>query len=110
VRLKFESIADEVLADPIIFGDYRNVLVLTEPRLYEDMGNYEDTVRPLMEEVLEEYNLVNKPMNLVMFRDALEHLTRIHRIMRVPRVRNNNTRKPKIKKSLIIYNYVVLIR
>jgi len=86
VRSKFESIVEEVLTNPIIFGDYRNVLKPTEPRLYEDMGNFEDIVKPLMEEVLEEYNLVNKPMNLVMFRDALEHLTRIHRIMRVPQV------------------------
>lgn len=87
MRSKFESVADEVLINPIIFGDYRNVLKPTEPRLYEDMGNYEAVVRPLMEEVLEEYNLVYKPMNLVMFRDALEHLTRVHRIMRVPQVK-----------------------
>jgi dynein heavy chain len=86
VRENFDSVADEVLANPIIFGDYRNVLKPIEPRLYEDMHTFENDVRPLMEEVLEEYNLVYKPMNLVMFKDALEHLTRIHRIMRVPRV------------------------
>lgn len=52
------------------------------------MHTFENDVKPLMEEVLEEYNLVYKPMNLVMFRDALEHLTRVHRIMRVPQVIN----------------------
>ena len=88
MREKFDSVADEVLANPIIFGDYRNVLKPTEPRLYEDMHTFENDVKPLMEEVLEEYNLVYKPMNLVMFRDALEHLTRVHRIMRVPQVIN----------------------
>lgn len=93
VRSKFESIIDEVLRNPIIFGDYRNVLKPTEPRLYEDMGDYDNTVRPLMEEVLEEYNLVYKPMNLVMFKDALEHLTRVHRIMRVPQVNIPHNKK-----------------
>ena len=29
------------------------------------------------------YNAENKPMNLVFFEDALEHLTRIHRIVRL---------------------------
>lgn len=37
------------------------------------------------QEILEEYN-ENKPkMNLVLFDDALEHLTRIHRILRMDR-------------------------
>ncbi|XP_073386148.1 dynein-1-alpha heavy chain, flagellar inner arm I1 complex isoform X3 [Physcomitrium patens] len=83
IREKFDSVADEVLANPIVYGDYRNVLKPTEPRLYEDLSSY-DLIRPWMEEAIEEYNLVNKPMNLVMFQDALEHLTRIHRIMRIP--------------------------
>lgn len=85
IREKFDSVADEVLANPIVYGDYRNVLKPTEPRLYEDLSSY-DLIRPWMEEAIEEYNLVNKPMNLVMFQDALEHLTRIHRIMRIPQV------------------------
>lgn len=38
-----------------------------------------------MQEILEEYN-ENKPrMNLVLFDDALEHLTRVHRILRIDR-------------------------
>ena len=34
-------------------------------------------------QVLEEYNDRNQPMNLVLFDDALEHLTRIHRVIRM---------------------------
>lgn len=83
---KFPNVSTEVLANPILFGDYRNVLKPTEARLYEDVGDF-DFLRPLFEEILEEYGLVNKAMNLVMFRDALEHLTRIHRIMRLPQAR-----------------------
>lgn len=34
---------------------------------------------------LSEYNDVRKPMDLVLFTDALEHLTRIHRVIRFPK-------------------------
>lgn len=35
-----------------------------------------------MDKMLEEYGYENKPMNLVLFNDALEHVTKIHRIIR----------------------------
>lgn len=38
-----------------------------------------------LQEILEEYNEVNTKMNLVLFDDALEHLTRVHRIIRMDR-------------------------
>ena len=34
-------------------------------------------------QILEEYNEAHKPMNLVLFDDALQHLTRIHRVIRM---------------------------
>lgn len=40
---------------------------------------------PNDQEILEEYNETNTPMNLVLFDDALEHLTRVHRIIRMDR-------------------------
>ena len=36
-------------------------------------------------QILEEYNDSNTPMNLVLFDDALDHLTRIHRVIRMDR-------------------------
>lgn len=36
-----------------------------------------------IQEILEEYNESNTKMNLVLFDDALEHLTRVHRIIRL---------------------------
>lgn len=39
----------------------------------------------LLQELLEEYNETNTKMNLVLFDDALEHLTRVHRIIRTDR-------------------------
>lgn len=38
-----------------------------------------------IQEILEEYNESNTKMNLVLFDDALEHLTRVHRIIRMGR-------------------------
>lgn len=35
--------------------------------------------------MLEEYNERHTPMNLVLFDDALDHLTRVHRVLRMPR-------------------------
>ncbi len=38
-----------------------------------------------MQDILEEYNESKSRMNLVLFDDALEHLTRVHRILRIDR-------------------------
>lgn len=76
---------DYACRNPIIYGDYRNTLSLAEARLYEDLGDY-SSIKLMFEEILDEYNLTNKKMNLVMFDDALEHITRIHRIMRLGQV------------------------
>ena len=93
VREKYELDAKEVLQDPILFGDYKHAsqeVGLTEEgsekekvdRPYVDLVSYVD-VKPLFEEILGLYNAENKAMNLVFFEDALEHLTRIHRILRL---------------------------
>lgn len=37
----FKSDMEAVLTDPILFGDYSNALVGTEPRVYEDILDYE---------------------------------------------------------------------
>lgn len=39
----------------------------------------------ILQEILEEYNESKSRMNLVLFDDALEHLTRVHRIIRIDR-------------------------
>ncbi|XP_071826175.1 dynein axonemal heavy chain 10-like isoform X2 [Apostichopus japonicus] len=78
----FKDDTDEVLREPVLFGDYRTALDEGEPRLYEDIQDY-DACKALFQEILEEYNDSNTPMNLVLFDDALEHLTRIHRVIRM---------------------------
>jgi dynein heavy chain, axonemal len=53
-------------------------------RLYEDLLDFQ-AVRSIMLEILQEYNDKNNKMNLVLFDDALDHLTRVHRVIRMKR-------------------------
>uniref|UniRef100_A0A673CHG9 Dynein axonemal heavy chain 10 n=1 Tax=Sphaeramia orbicularis TaxID=375764 RepID=A0A673CHG9_9TELE len=80
----FKSDLETIMRDPILFGDYRTALSDTEPRVYEDIQDY-DASKALFQEILEEYNESKSRMNLVLFDDALEHLTRVHRIIRIDR-------------------------
>ncbi|XP_074640231.1 dynein axonemal heavy chain 10-like [Tubulanus polymorphus] len=73
---------DYILREPSLFGDYRTALDESEPRLYEDIQDYE-AAKALFQEILEEYNERYTAMNLVLFDDALEHLTRIQRVIRM---------------------------
>lgn len=88
VKQFFGESFEDVMRDPIIFGDYAladpTFDEAEDPRLYEDLGDYAQ-VREKMDKLLEDYNYENKSMNLVLFNDALEHLTKIHRIIRFPR-------------------------
>lgn len=81
VEQNFTSYIDTVSREPILFGDYRNALT-EDPRLYEDVVDYE-AAKAIFDEVLEEYNMDHVPMNLVLFDDAIEHLTRVHRVIRM---------------------------
>ncbi len=93
IHKAFPDDAEAALALPIVYGDFDRVneIVTADAgedldiiRLYRDLGDY-DTIKPVVTEVLEAYNEHHKAMNLVLFEDALEHLTRIHRILRIPR-------------------------
>lgn len=78
------------MANPLLVGDYMTAnpteVEFIDPRLYEECGNYEK-VSTKFNNLLLDYNESegNKEMNLVLFNDALFHLTKIHRIIRFPR-------------------------
>ncbi|KAJ3602266.1 hypothetical protein NHX12_030025 [Muraenolepis orangiensis] len=81
----FNSDLEASMRDPILFGDYSTALNESEPKVYEDILDY-DAAKALFQEILEEYNKTKSSgMNLVLFDDALEHLTRVHRIIRMDR-------------------------
>ena len=84
MKKEFPEDADMICADPLVFGDFGEVLEAEDPRIYQDLRSY-DRIRHILDEVLENYNEKHTQMNLVLFDDALEHLTRLHRIIRIPR-------------------------
>ncbi|KAH8358423.1 hypothetical protein KR093_000053 [Drosophila rubida] len=78
------SLKDYVLRDPLVFGDFRNFTNESEPRHYEDLVDY-NAVFHLFTEILDEYCERKQKMTLVLFEDCLEHLTRVHRTLRMNR-------------------------
>ncbi|XP_039087571.1 dynein heavy chain 2, axonemal [Hyaena hyaena] len=66
---------------PPIFGDF-----MREPKVYEDLTDLA-ALKAAMETALREYNLSPTvvPMQLVLFREAIEHITRIVRVIGQPR-------------------------
>jgi dynein heavy chain len=85
VKEFFKESEEFVMADPILYGDYAlsnpTDDEAEDPRLYEDLGTFE-VIKAKLEKLLEDYGFDHKPMNLVLFNDALDHLTKIHRIIR----------------------------
>lgn len=84
---KKESLSDMplnqyIMRDPLLFGDFRHGVVDEEERIYEDLLDY-TAVMHLFREILDEYNDRNSSMDLVLFDDCLDHLTRVHRALRM---------------------------
>ncbi|XP_053376707.1 dynein axonemal heavy chain 3-like [Mercenaria mercenaria] len=90
---KMPSLFSHITGDPkaevtddnirsLLFGDYLNK-GKTE-KLYDEIQNL-DELREVIEQCLEEYNMMSKaPMDLVMFRFAIEHISRISRVLKQP--------------------------
>jgi len=68
----------------LIFGDYTKPGTPREDRRYE-MVTDSKKIAPLFESYLDEYNSENKEMRLVFFWDAIEHISRLCRVLRQPR-------------------------
>lgn len=66
--------------------DEDGILMEVAPKIYEDGGSL-DSIRERAYTFLQKYNAQNiaKPMNLVLFDDALKHLLRIVRLIETPR-------------------------
>lgn len=91
IKETYPDCLDSAMKIPILYGDFENALqrinsggAEEDARLYKDLGSYGD-IRKIFDGILESYNMERKPMTLVFFEQALEHLCRIHRIIRNPR-------------------------
>jgi dynein heavy chain len=84
VLKNFEADEEFIMKSPILYGDFRHALQDETVRLYEDLLDF-TAVRSILLEVLAEYNEKHTHMNLVLFDDALDHLTRLNRVIRMTR-------------------------
>jgi dynein heavy chain len=67
---------------PIMCSDF--MIPGADPKIYEEIKDLSQ-VQPTIEEYLGEYNAESKqPMNLVMFMDAIGHVSKISRVIRQP--------------------------
>ncbi|KAK5899926.1 hypothetical protein CesoFtcFv8_009352 [Champsocephalus esox] len=73
------------VTQPIIFGDFIKVSAEKEDRLYEDLTDMEK-IQTVLQDYLDDYNMTfSKETKLVFFQDAVEHVSRISRMIRQER-------------------------
>ncbi|XP_054635035.1 dynein axonemal heavy chain 6 isoform X2 [Dunckerocampus dactyliophorus] len=73
------------VTEPIIFGDFIKVGAEKEERLYEDLTDL-DKIQNVLLDYLCDYNMTySKESKLVFFQDAIEHVSRIARMIRLER-------------------------
>jgi len=93
IREKFPSDAPDAVKEPMLMGDFGGLKYGEEAdpengydnvRLYQDLNTYE-AILPVLEGSLVEYNNKNQTMKLVLFDMALDHITRIIRVLRMNR-------------------------
>jgi len=82
-KLGYEGGYDQVVTRPrLLYGDYMNPSA--DRRIYDEITNMDQLVQR-MNEFLQGYNdEIAPPMPLVMFMDAIEHVNRIARVLRMP--------------------------
>lgn len=89
---KKDSISDMpanqfIMRDPLLFGDFRHGVVDEEERTYEDLLDFTACMH-LFKEIMDEYGERIGAMDLVLFDDCLDHLTRVHRVLRMHKYQN----------------------
>uniref|UniRef100_A0A7N9AZR1 Dynein, axonemal, heavy chain 6 n=1 Tax=Mastacembelus armatus TaxID=205130 RepID=A0A7N9AZR1_9TELE len=73
------------VTQPIIFGDFIKLGAEKEDRLYEDLTDM-NKIQTVLQDYLDDYNMTfSKETKLVFFQDAIEHVSRIARMIRQER-------------------------
>ena len=82
-----QDVDEDTFTDkPIMFGDFIKIGAEKADRIYDDLTDISDKVKTVMEDYLDDYNLnSSKEMRLVFFQDAIEHITRIVRMITTER-------------------------
>ncbi|XP_041356323.1 dynein heavy chain 6, axonemal-like isoform X2 [Gigantopelta aegis] len=80
-----EMDAKSFVKNPILFGDFHKMGTNAEDRMYEEFPDLKK-LQNLLQDYLDDYNMQSsKEMKLVFFIDAVEHVTRIVRMIRQER-------------------------
>ncbi|XP_044515237.1 dynein axonemal heavy chain 6 [Gracilinanus agilis] len=76
---------DYFIKKPVIFGDFIKIGVDKAERLYEDLLDM-NKIASVLQDYLDDYNIMtSKEVKLVFFQDAIEHVSRIARMIRQER-------------------------
>ncbi|XP_074141707.1 dynein axonemal heavy chain 6 isoform X2 [Sminthopsis crassicaudata] len=76
---------DHFINKPVIFGDFIKIGVERADRLYEDLVDM-NKIASVLQDYLDDYNIMtSKEVKLVFFQDAIEHVSRIARMIRQER-------------------------
>lgn len=76
IKRAFSDVNNEELnAQPLIFASFANASASDGNPVYDEVTSY-DNLKKLLQEKLQEYNESNAVMNLVLFRQAVEHICR----------------------------------
>lgn len=78
---------EKVIHNPpvLLFGDFMRFGAAKEDRIYEEIRDLEK-LKAMLQDYLDDYNLLtSKEMNLIFFQAAMEHCTRLARILRAER-------------------------
>jgi dynein heavy chain, axonemal len=77
-----EKVSDKDIRD-LLFGNYMEPDA--DPKIYDEVDNWPKLEKNMMY-YLNEYNMLsNSPMDLVLFRFAIEHISRVSRVLQMPR-------------------------
>jgi dynein heavy chain len=77
-----EKVTDKDIRD-LLFGNYMEPDA--DPKIYDEVENWPKLEKNMMY-YLNEYNMLsNSPMDLVLFRFAIEHISRVSRVLEMPR-------------------------
>merc|ERR1719354_1384339 len=77
---------DEFFKKPIIFGDFMKIGCPPEDKVYEDLTQIPSRTKQVLEDYLDDYNMnSSKEMKLVFFQDAIDHVSRIVRMITTQR-------------------------
>lgn len=84
-NLPWKNHDDYLFRTPILYADYRTILHENEPKIYEDLQDYQ-AIKSIFEEIILEYKEQHREeKDIVLFDTALEHITRIYRVLRLDR-------------------------